>query len=467
MSLKNNKLILIISLLIVTVGLHKPAYSQWELFNRNIVTVHSPNGNYLAKSMPYSRIQQSRWGRTEVYDVRTSTLLYTIPECLTEGTLYLSNDGMTIAHILDTEYDRDTTKYATDAVSLFRNGKVWKRYKISQLTDCDTCDNLLFSCDIVDIRNENGKTIKYYHPIENPRDTMLSNRPTYFMDDTVFIFTSNRKLVKIYLPTGAYSTDSFKSPILIKLQSAISGERQKKDFNCPKMYASNSFEHEGEALEKYLDMKATGYWERNEKKYKTYRIYGWLCIDTAGRASVVELVNRDSLPEKKVRDAIENTTWVAPKDIPDEIGCWNQKFHAAFRKSDEHVAMKEKKIELKKEREEYLQRAVADRINGVYIPKNLEDCFHTLDTLLSTKNILTIKNFNNRDETIKLHHGLGTWLRNNWGLWGGSRLQKFFLERGLKHPDDMSAAILKYYYDYLHGQNDAWRKFDAKGKKEK
>ena len=44
------------------------------------------------------------------------------------------------------------------------------------------------------------------------------------------------------------------------------------------------------------------------------------------------------------------------------------------------------------------------------------------------------------------------WIRNNWGLWKGSRLSKFFNEKGIYHPDDMSGIILDSYYRYLTGQ---------------
>ena len=35
-------------------------------------------------------------------------------------------------------------------------------------------------------------------------------------------------------------------------------------------------------------------------------------------------------------------------------------------------------------------------------------------------------------------------------------------DRGLKHPDDMSAAILELYWDYLNGIDERWKAFDAK-----
>jgi len=41
------------------------------------------------------------------------------------------------------------------------------------------------------------------------------------------------------------------------------------------------------------------------------------------------------------------------------------------------------------------------------------------------------------------HHGFGMWMRNNWGLWSGSKLQDWFHEKGIRHADDMSGIILE------------------------
>src|SRR5690606_4613258 len=103
-----------------------------------------------------------------------------------------------------------------------------------------------------------------------------------------------------------------------------------------------------------------------------------------------------------------------------------------------------------------------DSINGVYIPKHLKDCFITLDSILSHDDKQTIKKLNSSNETYLFHHGLGTWIRNNWGLWGESRLKQYFLERKIDHPDSMSAIILAYYYDWLNGENAEWEKFEKK-----
>jgi hypothetical protein len=107
----------------------------------------------------------------------------------------------------------------------------------------------------------------------------------------------------------------------------------------------------------------------------------------------------------------------------------------------------------------YISKIEKDSLNSIYIPKDLQDCFIQLDKILSEKDKAEIKNLKSRDETINYHHGLGMWLRNNWGLWGGSRLQKYFLTRKVTDPDSMSSLILEYYYDWLNNKNEDWQKW--------
>lgn len=113
----------------------------------------------------------------------------------------------------------------------------------------------------------------------------------------------------------------------------------------------------------------------------------------------------------------------------------------------------------KKEKEEYLTKLDKDTLNGVYIPKDLQDCFIQLDKILSAKSTTEIKNLKNKEETTKYHHGFGMTLRNTWGLWGGSRLQKYFLDKKINHPDEMSSIILQFYYDWLNNNNSDWQKW--------
>ena len=42
-------------------------------------------------------------------------------------------------------------------------------------------------------------------------------------------------------------------------------------------------------------------------------------------------------------------------------------------------------------------------------------------------------------------------MRNNWGLWQGGPLAKYFNELGINHPDDMSSIIMDSYVARLQG----------------
>lgn len=95
-----------------------------------------------------------------------------------------------------------------------------------------------------------------------------------------------------------------------------------------------------------------------------------------------------------------------------------------------------------------------DSIDGVYIPKDLDDCFLQLDSFWNDSIKNDIKANSENDFLTESHFGIGRWIRNNWGLWGekGSRLSKYFNEKGAYHPDDISSVILTSYYRHLQNK---------------
>lgn len=114
---------------------------------------------------------------------------------------------------------------------------------------------------------------------------------------------------------------------------------------------------------------------------------------------------------------------------------------------------------------------------GVYIPQDLENCFKELSKMLPAKEVEKIKSGPEKD-MINYHFGLGTWMRNNWGLWSGSRLREYFNKLGLAHPDDMSSVILKSFWRHLHNKplkveeqvayyQEYWKKMKEKSAKKK
>ena len=118
-----------------------------------------------------------------------------------------------------------------------------------------------------------------------------------------------------------------------------------------------------------------------------------------------------------------------------------------------------------------------DSPTGVYIPTDLDDCFKELKKMLPAELVEKMKSGPEKD-MIKYHHGLGTWLRNNWGLWAGSRLREYFKKLGLAHPDDMSSVVLKSFWRHLNNKplkvdeqvkyyQEYWKKMKERNAKKK
>lgn len=93
---------------------------------------------------------------------------------------------------------------------------------------------------------------------------------------------------------------------------------------------------------------------------------------------------------------------------------------------------------------------VFDKRHRSYIPMDLEDAMDELDRTINPKDKERIQT--SKEDSVMYHHGFGTGLRNGWGLWGGSRLARWFDERGIFHPDDMSGIILEAWFNRLRGK---------------
>lgn len=105
----------------------------------------------------------------------------------------------------------------------------------------------------------------------------------------------------------------------------------------------------------------------------------------------------------------------------------------------------------KEQKQEYLENIKKDSIDGVYIPTDLNDCFKQIDGFWVDSIKTQVRKMTEDDFTAEAHFGFGMWIRNNWRLWGGSRLSTYFNELGISHPDDMSSIILTSYHRYLMG----------------
>jgi len=87
-------------------------------------------------------------------------------------------------------------------------------------------------------------------------------------------------------------------------------------------------------------------------------------------------------------------------------------------------------------------------------PTNLDEAVRQLTTIHHDTTKQQIIAMTEREFISNSHFGVGMWIRNNWGLWGGGQLADYFNSLGIQHPDDMSSIILTCYYRQL--TNKEW-----------
>lgn len=85
------------------------------------------------------------------------------------------------------------------------------------------------------------------------------------------------------------------------------------------------------------------------------------------------------------------------------------------------------------------------------VPPDLDSCLVTLEHELSTELQAEMK-AGTESDMGRYHFSTGMWMRNEWGLWSGSRLSRWFNDRGIFHPDDMSGIILTSFWRHLNDQ---------------
>ena len=93
------------------------------------------------------------------------------------------------------------------------------------------------------------------------------------------------------------------------------------------------------------------------------------------------------------------------------------------------------------------------RINGVYIPGDLNEAFDRLKRLSPKHSIEKFKTGEERMVSQKLHFGIGRWMIINWNFYEGSRFSHYLKEKGLLHPDDMAQFVLRTFHRHLNGKS--------------
>ena len=101
---------------------------------------------------------------------------------------------------------------------------------------------------------------------------------------------------------------------------------------------------------------------------------------------------------------------------------------------------------------QYKERIRMDKLNNVYIPKNLDDALLQLEKLTSPQSRLKFMTIPEDSVCLYMHTRLGQWIILNWGFYGGSRLSHYLRSAGITYPDDMADFLMLAYHRKLHGK---------------
>ena len=90
-------------------------------------------------------------------------------------------------------------------------------------------------------------------------------------------------------------------------------------------------------------------------------------------------------------------------------------------------------------------------------PKTVDEAVLLLIEKLGPENCQTVAAIKTETELIgKLHHGLGRWVRNNFGLWQNNKaLQEATGVSGPDDADDASGVILRALWEFLKSADGA------------
>lgn len=438
----------------------------------DIITIYSQNNRFYVKSIPYDDETPSLKGKTYVYEKGKGTPLYTLDRGFDVfdgiSSLILSNDGEVIFYVVawDTNEEKDGLK----SVNIYKRGKLIRSFTEPEITGCnkkkERCRLVYSNYDEVVDREKSQSGTKNYKKVlkegVDEKERFLSDFALFSFDDVVYLTDSKKHTHTFDLRDGHLESDSFDNMFhQIKTKGRFT-KTEVVSYRAPVFDGFPSLRDGRNAnvsLANYIGMKAGNSLTASDR-YKWYIVSIDSTISQAGTLEIDAIDADSGLPKDKILEFFR-TIKFDTRPIPKVFEKWNlgeQFFY--FRNSSERIARREKQQERVKKRQEFEKRLTLEIINGVYIPADLRECFLELDKKLAEVDRQEMKAKPKRDDMIVYHLGLGTWMRNNWGLWGGSRLWKYFNDRGVSHPEEISSIVLYHYHDWLNGNKDTWKEWE-------
>ncbi|MGJ8685100.1 MAG: DUF6794 domain-containing protein [Nonlabens sp.] len=434
----------------------------------------SENGAYRIKSIAFNNTPGNIDGVSYVY--QGEQLLYQIPrsfDILLDNSTrtVISNDGTIVIYYNNKKY-RPEKEF--DNVVVYKEGVLVGSFTTAQYADCgekeNNCTVLYNNYDsVIDYkRSDYGKSdYKKVLRSMDEDEEWLHHKSLVLKDNIIYTVSGQKKISVLHINDQVLE----KNVDFEKLHPFIKSFKSPKTeiLNVPKtrmtidqFVEQSSGETLNRLLERKFNLKSVS---KNDKKAaQEFQLYNVAMTGYMTRFGFFEIstIDLDSKFDKKdlikYIDEIQFEPSTIDNVLPKQYFSY---YGTAYRNANDNVSRDEKIAYDKAAIAKRINRQQLDTINGIYIPRNMEEAFITLDKVMPPKERQLLVKLENQPEKYNSDAGgLGIWIRVNWGIIEGSRLEVYFNERDLTKPKEVSNTLVTQYIKYLKKEPQVARNWE-------
>lgn len=386
----------------------------------------------------------------------------------------ISNDGRKIIYLTNYLYESGVEN---KNITYYVDGKLDKTFTTEKFINCDKnqekCE--LFYDNQYKVYEGRSATVKQYKKTVSEQDIFLSKSFVFNKNDTIYVVDGRKKVTLFDIDKGKIidSKIDFDS-IYTKIKNLEPFKSRISYYKYPYKYVVDIQDLENneklsERIGKISGLKFISINDSTFHKYKLFRIELSGYLDRKGNFEIEKLETDPIFDRKQIENYILSTkfkTDFIPREV-DKI--YVSRFFGGYRNYDDKIAEQETIKEKERRKEEYKRRLTLEKIDDIYIPKNLYESLTELDRILNFENKKQLIESKDSWQFNSHMGGLGMWIRNNWGINGGSRLLKYFNDRNIGKEmfgnDEISGVIIEQYILWLKGNKNAWKKWEKQNPK--
>ncbi|WP_312764012.1 DUF6794 domain-containing protein [Epilithonimonas sp.] len=386
----------------------------------------------------------------------------------------ISNDGRKIIYLTNYLYESGVEN---KNITYYVDGKLDKTFTTEEFINCDKekekCE--LFYDNQYQVYEGRSATVKQYKKTVSEKEIYLSKSFVFNKNDTIYVVDGRKKVTLFDLDKGKVIDSKIDfDTIYPKIKNIEPFKSRISYYKYPYKYVVDIQDLENneklsESIGKISGLKFISINDSTFHKYKLFRIELSGYLDRKGNFDIEKLETDPTFDRKQIENYILKTkfkTDFIPREV-DKI--YVSRFFGGYRNYDDKIAEQETIKEKERRKEEYKRRLTLEKIDEIYIPKNLYESLTELDRILNFENKKQLIDSKDSWQFNSHMGGLGMWIRNNWGINGGSRLLKYFNDRNIGKEmfgnDEISGVIIEQYILWLKGNKNAWKKWEKQNPK--